>query len=68
MLRLSIFQSPRNGDDLSDGEPLETEERSDTPPPRMDTPEDHHTPQLKIKVKKEKKYNTIIKCNSKVFR
>ena len=47
---LSTFQSPRNGDDLSDGEPLETEERSHTPPPRMDSPEDNLTPQLKVKV------------------
>ena len=47
---LSILQSPRNGDDLSDGEPLETEERSHTPPPRMDSPEENLTPQLKIKV------------------
>ena len=45
-----ILQSPRNGDDLSDGEPLETEERSHTPPPRMDSPEENMTPQLKIKV------------------
>ena len=44
------MQSPRNGDDLSDGEPLETEERSHTPPPRMDSPEENMTPQLKIKV------------------
>ena len=47
---LFILQSPRNGDDLSDGEPLETEERSHTPPPRMDSPEENLTPQLKIKV------------------
>ena len=45
-----MFQSPRNGDDLSDGEPLETEERSHTPPPRVDSPEDNLTPQLKVKV------------------
>ena len=45
-----IFQSPRNGDDLSDGEPLETEERSHTPPPRVDSPEDNLAPQLKVKV------------------
>ena len=50
MLFLFILQSPRNGDDLSDGEPLETEERSHTPPPRMDSPEENMTPQLKIKV------------------
>ena len=45
-----MFQSPRNGDDLSDGEPLETEERSHTPPPRVDSPEDNLPPQLKVKV------------------
>ena len=50
LFALSTFQSPRNGDDLSDGEPLETEERSHTPPPRMDSPEDNLTPQLKVKV------------------
>ena len=50
MLFLFILQSPRNGDDLSDGEPLETEERSHTPPERMDSPEENMTPQLKIKV------------------
>ena len=52
LFALSTFQSPRNGDDLSDGEPLETEERSHTPPPRMDSPEDNLTPQLKVKVNK----------------
>ena len=55
------FQSPRNGDDLSDGEPLETEERSHTPPPRMDSPEDNLTPQLKVKVSKS---SIVIKTTS----
>ena len=56
---LSILQSPRNGDDLSDGEPLETEERSHTPPPRMDSPEENLTPQLKIKVFENHLISTI---------
>ena len=29
---------------------MENEERSHTPPPRMDSPEDNLTPQLKVKV------------------
>ena len=56
-LYLSVFQSPRNGDDLSDGEPMENEERSHTPPPRMDSPEDNLTPQLKVKVNGMKFYD-----------